>query len=410
MDLETSDLQKEVDHVAAQFESSLVEVRQAPKPEKVESLRLMFLGRKGLVSNLLEGLKQASKETRPFLGKSINQLKQTIEATIGELQGAAGQWLINERLSQASLDVTLPVEARPGSLHPVTLMRRELLREFRRMGFGVWDGPELDFEFYNFNALNILEHHPARDMQDTFYVKPWADAPQASPGDQKMGTSGDYGDKGGSDLSVRSQTLDAEGGREGRPLGRLLLRTHTSNLQIHAMLVDRPPLRVVAPGRVFRVDSDPTHTPMFHQIEAFVVDRGIHFGHLKGVIASFMRGLFGSQMKTRLRPSYFPFVEPGAEIDIQCVHCGGKGCRVCKETGWVEVGGAGMIHPNVFESVELDSEIYTGFAFGFGIDRMAMMKYKIPDLRQLFEGSISYLSQYPVVMSSSAAHTQSSSR
>lgn len=382
MTLETPDLQKEVDQVAAQFELALSPIRQAPLPDKVEALRLAFLGRKGSVPALLELLKTASKESRPLLGKCINQLKQTIEATIAELQAAAGQWLVNQRLTAPSLDVSLPVGETPGSLHPVTLMRRELLREFRRMGFGVWDGPELDFEFYNFNALNIPEHHPARDMQDTFYVVPFTSPSPTGP-----------------------KTLEGnEGQREvqtppgAHPLGRLLLRTHTSNLQIHAMLVDRPPLRIVAPGRVFRVDSDPTHTPMFHQIEAFVVDRGIHLGHLKGVISSFMKGIFGSSMKTRLRPSYFPFVEPGAEIDIQCVHCGGKGCRVCKETGWVEVGGAGMIHPNVFESVDLDSEIYTGFAFGFGIDRMAMMKYKIPDLRQLFEGSVSYLSQYPVVM------------
>jgi phenylalanyl-tRNA synthetase alpha chain len=239
-----------------------------------------------------------------------------------------------------------------GALHPVTLVRRELLREFRRMGFTVYDGPEVDYDFYNFSALNMPADHPARDMQDTFYV-------------------------------------------QGE--GNVLLRTHTSNIQIHCMLNEKPPLRIVAPGRVFRVDSDPTHTPMFHQIEAFVVDRGISFAHMKGVIDAFMKAVFGSNMRTRLRPSFFPFVEPGAELDLQCTQCGGKGCRLCKQTGWLEIGGCGMIHPNVFEAVEYDSELYSGFAFGFGIDRMAMLKYRLTDLRQLFEGSYQFLGGFPSV-------------
>ncbi len=363
MSQDQSAVQLEVEKIAEQFKTQSQWVQKSPSPEAVEELRLHFLGRKGLVSGLLESLKTCSREERPLLGKSINVLKQHVESYLESLKIASLQWVTQQKLAAPPLDISLPVTGSPGSLHPVTLMRRELNREFRRMGFTVYDGPELDFEFYNFNALNILENHPARDMQDTFYIAPL-------PGD----------------------------GPQPNPLGRLVLRTHTSNLQIHAMLADRPPLRIVAPGRVFRVDSDPTHTPMFHQIEAFVVDRGIHFGHLKGVISTFMKAIFGSNMKTRLRPSYFPFVEPGAEIDIQCVPCGGKGCRLCKDTGWIEIGGAGMIHPNVFEAVELDSEIYTGFAFGFGIDRMAMMKYKVPDLRQLFEGSVSYLGQYPVVL------------
>lgn len=340
------------DAVRAEFDIDAAAVKAAPTTDAVEALRIAYLGKKGKVTALLEGLRNATKEERPLAGKALNQLKQGVEGVVGELADAAKGQAVEARLSATQLDVTLPVQsAARGSLHPVTLMRRELLREFRRLGFTVYDGPETDFEHYNFNALNMPDHHPARDMQDTFYLK------------------------------------EAE---------QLVLRTHTSNIQIHCMLNERPPLRIVAPGRVFRCDSDPTHTPMFHQIEAFVVDRNITFAHLKGVIDAFMKSLFGSSMKTRLRPSFFPFVEPGAEMDLQCANCTGKGCRLCKQTGWIEVGGAGMIHPNVFEAVEYDSEAYSGFAFGFGIDRMAMLKYNVPDLRQLFDGDYSYLGQFPL--------------
>jgi phenylalanyl-tRNA synthetase alpha chain len=286
-------------------------------------------------------------------GKLANEVKRHVDGTLQAKRAAAEQAAMDADLTTKQLDISLPVGAREpsGSLHPVSIMRRDLLREFRRLGFTVYDGPEVDYDLYNFKALNFPDDHPARDMQDTFYI------------------------------SKEKQ---------------LLLRTHTSNIQVHCMLNDRPPLRIVAPGRVFRCDSDPTHTPMFHQIEAFVVDRGINFSHMKGVIDTFMKAIFGSNMKTRLRPSFFPFVEPGAEMDLMCVHCTGKGCRLCKMTGWLEVGGCGMIHPNVFEAVEYDSEIYSGFAFGFGIDRMAMLKYKIQDLRQLFEGNYPFLGQFPV--------------
>lgn len=341
-----------VQAVASAFERDAATVRAAPSPASVESLRLTYLGRKGQVTGLMEGMRTCSKEERPAYGKAVNELKTGVERALETLKEASLLWAVEERLAAAPLDITLPVAAPHalGSLHPVTLMRRELLLEFRRLGFAVYDGPEIDTEEHNFNALNMPAHHPARDMQDTFYM---------SQGDS------------------------------------LVLRTHTSNIQIHAMLNERPPLRIVAPGRVFRVDSDPTHTPMFHQIEAFVVDRGITFAHMKGVIDSFIKAIFGKNVKTRFRPSYFPFVEPGAELDVQCVQCSGKGCRLCKNTGWLEIGGAGMIHPNVFEAVEYDSDIYTGFAFGFGIDRMAMLKYRVPDLRQLFEGHHAYLGQFP---------------
>jgi phenylalanyl-tRNA synthetase alpha chain len=347
-----SNLTAAVHAVAAAFEHEAAAVRAAPSPDKVEALRLAFLGRKGQVTGLLEGMRTCPKEERPTYGKAVNELKTSVERALDLLREASNLWAVEARLAASPLDISLPVESQiaRGSLHPVTLMRRELLREFRRLGFTVYDGPEVDAEEYNFNALNMPSHHPARDMQDTFYV--------------------------------------AQG-------EALVLRTHTSNIQIHAMLNEKPPLRIVAPGRVFRVDSDPTHTPMFHQIEAFVVDRGVTFAHMKGVIDSFIKAIFGNTVQTRFRPSYFPFVEPGAELDVQCVQCSGKGCRLCKNTGWLEIGGAGMIHPNVFEAVEYDSDIYTGFAFGFGIDRMAMLKYRVPDLRQLFEGHHAYLGQFP---------------
>jgi phenylalanyl-tRNA synthetase alpha chain len=349
---ESSRTQSAAAELAAAFEKEAGAARAAPSADAVEALRLAFLGRKGRLTQLVESLRDVPKEERPAAGRAVNELKQAIEAQLAQLKTASLAHQLEARLARAPLDVTLPPTTRQGALHPVTLVRREMLREFRRLGFTVYDGPEIDFERYNFNALNMPEHHPARDMQDTFYLSGKA---------------------------------------------RLLLRTHTSNIQIHAMLAERPPLRIVAPGRVFRVDSDPTHTPMFHQIEAFVVDRNITFAHMKGVIDAFLKAVFGTSLKTRLRPSFFPFVEPGAEVDLQCTQCAGAGCRLCKQTGWLEVGGCGMIHPNVFEAVDYDSDAYTGFAFGFGIDRMAMLKYRISDLRQMFEGHHAYLGQFPEV-------------
>jgi phenylalanyl-tRNA synthetase alpha chain len=230
-------------------------------------------------------------------------------------------------------------------------MRQSLIDQFHHMGFTIVEGPEADLDFYNFSSLNFQDDHPARDMQDTFFV-------------------GDH--------------------------DKTVLRTHTSNVQIHTMLQNSPPLRVASLGRTYRCDSDLTHTPMFHQIEGVVVDRNISMGDLKGVVDTFLKGIYGSDLSTRLRPSYFPFVEPGGEVDLQCVACRGKGCRICSDTGWLEIGGLGMIHPNVFEAVGYDSEIYTGFAFGFGIDRMAMLKYGISDLRTLFDANRSFQKQFPI--------------
>ena len=349
--------QKSFDETASEIRKEFIEksggVKAQPTPKSVDDLRVAFLGKKGRVTTLSEELRNVPKEKRPEAGKAVNTLRQFIEAEVATLQSFSGEFVLNQKLNAPALDVTLPVQqtAPGGSLHPVSLMRQILIREFRRLGFTIYDGPEVDLDFYNFNALNVPESHPARDMQDTFYVKGYEN---------------------------------------------LVMRTQTSNIQIHAMLKEKPPLRIIAPGRVFRCDSDPTHTPMFHQIEGFVVDRNITFANLKATINTFLTAIYGSELKTRFRPSFFPFTEPSAEFDLQCVLCSGKGCRICKQTGWLEIGGCGMIHPNVFEAVDYDSEEYTGFAFGFGIDRMAMLKYSLPDLRQLFEGNYKFLGQFPL--------------
>ncbi len=339
--------------IKVDFTNDQKKVEQAAVSSAVEQLRLNYLGRKGKLTALMDELRNVSKEERPVAGKAVNVLRQFIEGEIQNLVTQAKSWELKAILDRAPIDVTLPVSdaAHSGSLHPVTLVRHQLNKVFKQLGFTIYDGPEIDTDFFNFSALNIPDHHPARDMQDTFYVE-------------------------GSD--------------------NLLLRTQTSNIQIHAMLNEKPPLRIIAPGRVFRCDSDMTHTPMFHQIEGFVVDEGITFAHLKGTIDAFLKAIFGSTLATRLRPSFFPFVEPGAEFDVQCGMCKGQGCRTCKNTGWIEIGGCGMIHPNVFEAVGYDSSLYSGFAFGFGIDRIAMNRFALPDLRQLFEGDYKFLGNFPI--------------
>jgi len=346
-------IEAKVQQIKSEFLSAAASTKTEPSPTAVEKLRLNFLGRKGHLPKLMEGLREISNEERPVAGKLINDLRQYIEQEMTELTAGANDWQLEQQLNLAPLDISLPVDNdyEQGSLHPVTLMRNDLSKVFHHLGFTIYDGPEVDSDFYNFAALNFPEHHPARDMQDTFFVR-------------------------------------------GYP--KTVLRTHTSNIQIHAMLKEKPPLRLVSMGRTYRCDSDATHTPMFHQVEGFVVDHNISMADLAGVLDAFISGVFGSSVKTRLRPSYFPFVEPGAEFDMQCVACQGKGCHVCKNSGWLEIGGCGMIHPNVFEAVDYDSEKYTGFAFGFGIDRMAMLRYNIKDLRQMFEGARSFLQQFPI--------------
>lgn len=334
-------MQDLAEQVQKAFAEQLARVREQPSPELIEKLRLAYLGRKGMVPALYGRMKGLTKEERPVAGKALNSLKTEVEREVEALLQAGKAWLIQQRLEHHRPDITLGTPIRKGALHPVSLIRQKAMAEFARMGFSVYDGPECENDYYNFTALNTLEDHPARDMQDTFYL-------------------------------------------ENDPT--LLLRSHTSNNQIHTMAAVQPPLRIIAPGRVYRCDSDPTHSPLFHQIEALVVAEGIGFAHLKGTIDHFLKAIFGAEFKTRLRPSYFPFVEPGAEIDLYS-----------PKAGWLEIGGCGMVHPNVFENVGLDSERYTGFAFGFGLDRMAMLRYGLPDLRQLFSGDSEYLGQFPCV-------------
>jgi len=311
----------------------------------LESFRVKFLGRKGLFSTVMRQLGQVSKEDRPRLGQLANVIKHNIEerfeqktAEISAPTGVSGE---NE-------DLSLPGRSIPfGKLHPVTQVMEEICSIFEGMGFAVAEGPDVELDRYNFEALNIPEHHPARDMHDTFYVS-----------------------------------------------DSILLRTHTSPMQARIMEVQDPPLRYIAPGKVYRCDSDITHTPMFHQVEGFLVDRNVSFADLKGVLTSFTQKMFSDDLVLRFRPSFFPFTEPSAEVDIACVICGGSGCRVCKRTGWLEILGAGLIDPEVLKMVGYDPDVYSGFAFGLGVERIAMLKYGIDDIRLFYENDLRFLEQF----------------
>lgn len=321
--------------------------KSASGREALQEARNRYLGRKGEVAALLKGLGSLSPEERKKSGEAINALKARLEAAFESALSALDESEKSERLRKERVDITLPGRfIRPGKLHPVTQITDEIEDIFTGLGFDIAEGPEVELDFYNFEALNFPKDHPARDMQDTFFIS-----------------------------------------------DDVVLRTHTSPVQIRVMEKSPPPLRVIAPGTVYRRDSDLTHSPMFHQIEGFMVDRNISFANLKAVLTLFLERLFG-ETAVRFRPSFFPFVEPGAEVDIRCVICGGKGCRVCKGSGWLEILGAGMIHPNVFRAVGYDPEEYTGFAFGLGVERVAMLKFGIDDLRLLFENDMRFLEQF----------------
>lgn len=339
-------------HSRRDFDAELANVQASLSADTLEALRIKWVGRKGRLQELFVALGRAERQHKAELGGAINELKAHLHASLA----AAADQLLQRRIQQAlatpALDVTLPVAPpRPGSQHPVTLMHRRLLQVFSRFGYQVFDGPELETDHYNFQALNIPPHHPARAMQDSFYVTP---------------RGGAAADK-----------------------SPWVLRTQTSNVQIHVMENHPPPIRIVAPGRVFRVDSDATHTPVFHQLEGLVLDTNVSIADLKGTVTTFIAEIFGSATTVRLRPSYFPFVEPGLEIDLKWQSTTGA-----SQQRWLEVGGCGMVHPNVLEMAGYDSESIRGFAFGFGIDRLAMLAYGIDDLRQLFAGDVSWLSQF----------------
>jgi phenylalanyl-tRNA synthetase alpha chain len=312
---------------------------------QLENFRIKYLGKKGKITSFLKLLKDLPLEEKKYLGKELNELKDLLEEKLKEKER---EILFREEDKDLGLDLTLPGRS-PfiGTLHPLTQVIDELCEIFSRLGFEIVTGPEIETEYYNFTALNIPEWHPARDMQATFYLKNGA-----------------------------------------------LLRTHTSPMQIRAMLERIPPLRIVAPGKVYRCDADIRHSPMFHQIEGLMVDKEVSFSDLKGVLTYFAREIFGEKTKVRFRPSYFPFTEPSLEMDIECVICKGKGCKVCGEAGWLEILGAGMVHPEVFRAVNYDTEIWQGFAFGLGIERIAMIKYGIDDIRMFFENHLFFLQSF----------------
>ena len=336
------------DKLEALLDEALSELSNASTEDGLQELRVKYLGKKGALTGVMKGVGSLSPEERPLIGQVVNTVKGKLEEAFESRSAEIREGVKAARLAGEKLDVTLPGRRRPiGSKHPITLVTEEICSIFAALGFAVAEGPEVELDFYNFEALNLPKDHPARDMQDTFY----------------------FGES-------------------------VLLRTHTSPVQIRTMLQQPPPVRIIAPGTVYRCDSDATHSPMFHQIEGLMVDKGITFGDLKGILTLFISQLFGKDIGVRLRPSFFPFTEPSAEVDIACVICRGKGCRVCKETGWLEILGAGMVDPEVYRHVGYDSELYTGFAFGMGIERIAMLKYGIADMRLLFENDLRFLKQF----------------
>ncbi len=315
---------------------------------QLEDFRIRFLGRKGSFSTVMRSLGKVPPEDRPRLGQLANTIKTEIEELFAKRQSDLTAGLASLSAERQAIDLTLPGR-RPaiGKLHPVTQIMNEVCTIFENLGFSVAEGPDVEHDHYNFEALNIPAHHPARDMHDTFYIS-----------------------------------------------DSILLRTHTSPMQARIMENQQPPLRVIAPGKVYRCDSDITHTPMFHQVEGFLVDKKVSFADLKGVLTVFTQKMFEKDLALRFRPSFFPFTEPSAEVDIACVICEGKGCRVCKRTGWLEILGSGMIDPEVFKMVGYDPEIYSGFAFGLGVERIAMLKYGIDDIRLYYENDLRFLSQF----------------
>lgn len=314
----------------------------------LEDLRVKYLGKKGIVTSAMKLLSSASPEERKKFGKVLNELKGLITSSIASKMEALKLSELEDAIKAERLDVTMPGMHPPlGRKHPVNTILERMTDIFISMGFGVEEGPEVESDYYNFEALNFPKEHPARDMQDTFFVS-----------------------------------------------DNVLLRTHTSPVQIRAMHRLTPPFRVIAPGKVYRCDADISHTPMFHQVEGLMVGEDVSFGHLKGILETFIHNYFGPDIPVRFRPSFFPFTEPSAEVDMGCIFCSGDGCRICKKTGWIEILGAGMVHPNVLRMGGVDPEIFTGYAFGIGVERIAMLTYSIDDIRMLFENDIRFLSQF----------------
>jgi len=317
--------------------------------DALENIRVEYLGKKGKLTAVLKGMGKLSKEERPVIGALANEIRAKLETEIDEKKTEINKKLQDIKLKSEVIDVTMPGKAAPlGKLHPLTQVMDEIKNIFIGMGFNIAEGPDVEYDYYNFEALNIPKNHPARDTQDTFYIR-----------------------------------------------DNIVLRTQTSPIQVRVMEKQKPPIRIIAPGRVYRSDAvDATHSPVFHQIEGLVVDKGITMADLKGTLETFIKQLYGSQTKVRFRPHHFPFTEPSAELDISCFVCGGKGCRVCKNEGWIELLGCGMVHPKVLSKCGIDPEVYSGFAFGLGLERVAMGRYDIDDLRLFFENDLKFLEQF----------------
>ncbi len=328
---------------------ALEELEKLTLPKELEDFRVRVMGKKGPLTELLRGMGSLPAEERPKMGQLVNELRATLEAALKERESAVQAALKEKRLREERLDITLPgKKAEAGGLHPLNIVLADLIDIFQSMGFDIVDGPEVETDHYCFEALNLPQDHPARDMQDTFYIT-----------------------------------------------DNILLRTQTSAAQVRIMEQRKPPIRIICPGRVYRADEvDATHSPVFHQVEGLVVDKGVTMCDLKGVLEQFAHEIYGPETKVRFRPSFFPFTEPSAEVDVTCSACGGKGCRVCKGEGWIEILGAGMVHPNVLRGCGIDPEIYSGFAFGIGLDRLTTTRYKISDIRLLFENDRRFLGQF----------------
>ena len=325
------------------------ELEKAVDLKGLDNLRVKYLGKKGELTAILKQMGQLSAEERPVIGQLANEVRQNIEERMEACKEELSKAMLNARLSAEKLDVTMPGTKNPiGKKHPITLVLDEMKDIFMGMGFSIAEGPEIDTDYYNFEALNIPKDHPARDTQDTFYIS-----------------------------------------------NNVVLRTQTSNVQIHVMENTKPPIRVIAPGRVYRSDAlDATHSPYFHQMEGLVVDKGITMADLKGTLEIFIKRLYGQDLQVRFRPHHFPFTEPSCEVDVQCYACHGEGCRLCKGEGWIEILGGGMVHPKVLSICGIDPEVYSGFAFGMGLERLVMGRYKIDDIRMLYENDVRFLNQF----------------
>ncbi|NLY59304.1 MAG: phenylalanine--tRNA ligase subunit alpha [Gammaproteobacteria bacterium] len=337
-----------MENLDALVSQALEAVEQAADVNALEQLRVQYLGKKGELTQVMKTLGNIPAEERPRVGAMVNDAKERVQGVLNARKSDMEAAAMNARLAAERVDVTLPGRGQTsGGLHPVTRTMERIEEFFSRIGYAVAEGPEVEDDYHNFEALNIPGHHPARAMHDTFYFN-----------------------------------------------ANTLLRTHTSPVQVRTMESQQPPIRIVCPGRVYRCDSDLTHSPMFHQVEGLLVDREVSFADLRGTIAEFLQVFFEKDLKVRFRPSFFPFTEPSAEVDIQCVMCNGCGCRVCKQTGWLEVMGCGMVHPNVFRSSGIDPEQYQGFAFGMGVERLAMLRYGVNDLRLFFDNDLRFLAQF----------------